>query len=199
MRNGEGGGRPFHTLRMGLSSLSLVSSLPLVPLFPSLPSLCGIFPSSPVPWGRGRQLRREGPWRQISLLLSGQQSQTCPRAGLGWAEPLCSRGAQTFVLGILTLCSGSCHPTASPVRSSIPLTPTHHHGNTGSRLSQREEKGGPTPGVPEPPPQICRRTGQLSHMPELLLCTQVSPPEHPQTKTPTATDCVSRWLSPILG
>lgn len=118
---------------------------------------------------------------------------------LGWAGPLCSQGAQTFVLGILTLCSGSCHPTASPVRSSIPLTPTHHHGNTGSRLSQREEMGGPTPGVPEPPPQICRRTGQLSHMPELLLCTQVSPPEHPQTKTPTATDCVSRWLSPILG
>ena len=56
---------------------------------------------------------------------------------LGLAVTLCSRGAHPFVLGILTQCGGFLHPTASPVRSSIPLTPTRHHGNTGSRLSQR--------------------------------------------------------------
>lgn len=81
----------------------------------------------------------------------------------GWAGTLCSQGAHPFVLGLFTLCSGSCYPTAGPVRSSIPLTPTHHHGNTGSPLSQRKETGVPRPGVPEPPPQICRRAGQFSH------------------------------------
>lgn len=112
--------------RPGTVFLTLVSCVQLPLLF----SLLGISLTSP---GLSVSFRRTQHAQQRAQLSGGRKAPACLQAGFGvtpeWPRPLLSPGSQCHC----------CYPTASPVKSSIPLTPPHHHGNTGSRLSQRQE------------------------------------------------------------
>lgn len=78
-----GGGRILHTLRV-----SIFLSCPLFPTSNWYPLPLSAHPVLVLVLGdRGRHIQGEGPWHQLSFLLSGQQSQKAPRAGLG-GEPV---------------------------------------------------------------------------------------------------------------
>lgn len=123
--------------------LSLIGFLYFCPLCPASvaspgPCLC--------PGGRGRQTWREGPWHQISFLLSGQQSPKCPRAGLGWdpvqprCSPFCVGPLHTVQWLLLSHCrpGEEFHPInsyTSPWQHGLPTLPKKGDRSTKTRGS----------------------------------------------------------------